>query len=81
MPLWLELSLSKSVVVRSALTAVVVGMILVTINYGDVILQGTLTRSQGFRIILTFFVPYCVSTYSSVSAILNMQSEHASMSG
>jgi hypothetical protein len=71
---WLKLAISKSVVRRASLTAVIVGVILIFINYGDVILQRSLTQSQAFRMVLTFFVPYCVSTYSSVSAILHVKS-------
>jgi hypothetical protein len=77
MPLWLKLSFSRSVVRRAACTAVFVGVILASINYGDVILHGTITQTQAFRMVLTFFVPYCVSTYSSVSAILNMKSSRS----
>ncbi len=74
MPLWLKLCFSKSVVSRAGRTAIVVGIILIAINYGDAILQGSLSPAQAFRMVLTFFVPYCVSTYSSVSAILQVKS-------
>jgi hypothetical protein len=55
------------------LTALVVGTILVAINYGDAILRGELRQGQVWRLLLTFAVPYCVSTYSSVSAIRSVK--------
>ena len=70
---WLKLCVAPSVVRRAALTALVVGTILITINYGEAILNGELTRAQAVRMVLTIFVPYCVSTYSSVSAIQTMR--------
>jgi hypothetical protein len=72
---WLRLCFSKSVIRRAVKTALIVGVILAAINYGDVILRGQMTQSQIFRLALTFFVPYCVSTYSSVNAILEMKSQ------
>lgn len=49
--------------------AIVVGTILVLINHGDTVFQMTLTAEQVLKILLTYLVPYCVSTYSSVRAI------------
>ena len=39
------------------------------INHGDKILSFTLSPTDLAKIALTFCVPYCVSTYSSVLAI------------
>jgi hypothetical protein len=72
---WLKLCFSKSVVRRACTTALIVGAILVAINYGDIILRGQITLSQALRMALTFCVPYCVSTFSSVSAIRNMRAD------
>ena len=58
-----------SVVQRAAKIALVVGVILAGINHGDRILTGTLETADLAKILLTFCVPYCVSTYSSVLAI------------
>ncbi len=77
MPEWLKLCISKSVVRRALATVVVVGVILVAINYGDSIVHGQITLTHTFRIIFTFCVPYCVSTYSSVTAILEMRHTEA----
>jgi Mg/Co/Ni transporter MgtE len=75
MPDWLRLCFTKSVICRAVGTALIVGAILAVINYGDVILRGQMTQPQIFKLMLTFLVPYCVSVYSSVSAILEIKSK------
>jgi hypothetical protein len=66
---WLTLATSKSVVRRATVVAFIVGSILVVINHGDAIVRGDLSAGRLIRIALTLGVPYCVSTYSSVSAL------------
>ncbi|MCH2282673.1 MAG: nitrate/nitrite transporter NrtS [SAR324 cluster bacterium] len=46
------------------MTALVVGTILATINHGDVILKGE--SINYFKILLTYCVPYCVTTWGAV---------------
>ena len=48
-----------------------VGTILVGINYWDRIIEGSLTGGDGIKMLLTYFVPYGVSTYASVSAVMS----------
>ena len=72
---WLGLATTRSVVRRATGVAIVVGTILVIINHGDAIVRGDLTIGRWLRIVLTVIVPYCVSTYSSVSAIRTAQRE------
>jgi len=45
--------------------------ILLLINHFDEIVYGTLTATNIFQIALTYFVPYCVSTFGSA-----MQARH-----
>jgi hypothetical protein len=66
---WMQLATSASVVRRAVRVAIVVGAVLVTINHGDAILRGDVSLGRVLRIFLTILVPYCVSTYSSVSAL------------
>lgn len=66
---FLHLAAQKSVMLRAAKIAGIVGIVLAIINHGDTVMTGTLTASDVLKIALTFFVPYCVSTYSSVQAI------------
>ena len=53
---------------RSA--TVVVGTVLIVINHGDAILAGHLDGPRVLKMALTVLVPYCVSTASSVGAML-----------
>ena len=58
-------SVSDGVPYRSGCVAIVVGTILNLINQGDAILEAT--SLNWIKIILTYFVPYAVSTYGAVS--------------
>ncbi|MBU2970345.1 nitrate/nitrite transporter NrtS [Pseudoalteromonas sp. C2R02] len=68
---WFNLATSSSVILRSLKVAMVVGTILVFINHADVIFNGQITISHLIKILLTYCVPYCVSTYASVDSMLN----------
>ncbi len=67
---WLTMAFAPSTVRRSLRVALVVGSILVAINYGDRIVAGTLGSLEFAKIGLTYCVPYCVATYAAVSALL-----------
>ena len=65
----LRLALKPSVVKRAFKYAVVVGLVLITINHSDAILRGEVTPARLFKMALTVLVPYIVSTLSSVGAL------------
>ncbi len=65
---WLQLALHPAVVRRAVYMAAVVGVILIAINHGLAIWAGQLTLGRIIQICLTIFVPYAVSTVSSVAA-------------
>jgi hypothetical protein len=67
---WLEIALRRDVVHRSFKVASIVGTILVLINYWDRLLPYSLDAGAYTKIAMTYCVPYCVSTYASVSATL-----------
>ncbi len=69
-PKLLPLIFRRDIVTRSLVIAVVVGTILNLINQGDV-LSGSVAFNW-IKCILTYMVPYCVSTYGAVTAILSM---------
>lgn len=48
--------------------AAIVGPILIAINHSDAILRGDISLPRFGRMLLTIFVPYAVSTVSSVAA-------------
>lgn len=67
---FLSIAMQPAIVKRSLLVCVVVGTILTVINQGDVVTGNT---SFNFvKCLLTYVVPYLVSTYGSVSAIQNL---------
>jgi len=66
---WIKIALRKDVVLRGLRVGGMVGTILVTINQGNLLLAGDLPLDALWKIPLTYCVPYCVSTYASVSAI------------
>ena len=57
------------VVRRAVIIAVVVGFILILINHSDRLRSGTFDATLLWQSLLTIFVPYAVSTVSSVLAI------------
>ena len=65
----LRLARQPSVVKRALKFAVVVGIILITINHGDAIVKGEVTHRRLFQMALTVMVPYIVSTLSSVQTM------------
>lgn len=64
-----RLALRPSVVKRALKYAVVVGIILISINHGDALLRGDFSSNRLFKMALTLVVPYVVSTLSSVGAM------------
>ena len=66
---WFKIATQQNIVLRAFKLALIVGSILMLINHGDVLLNNELTSKGFIKIIVTYFVPYCVSTYSSTEAI------------
>ena len=58
-------ALSEGVPKRSFIVALIVGTILNLINQGDAMLAGMPLDLA--KLLLTYLVPYCVSTYGAVS--------------
>lgn len=66
---WISLAFSPPVRQRAIKVALLVGVILAVINYGDKIINGSFELRDLTKMFLSFLVPYCVSTYSAVSAM------------
>jgi hypothetical protein len=66
---WLEIASHPAIVRSSLRVAAIVGTILVAINYGDRLFAGTLSRVDWAKMLMTYFVPYSVATYSAVQAL------------
>ena len=72
---YVTLSIQPSIVKRGVTFSVIVGTLLISINHGDTILAGELTNTHLFKMVLTYFVPYFVSTLSSAQAIMKEQDQ------
>ena len=66
---WLQVATTGPVVKRALIYSIVVGAILIAINHGDAILRGNVDTARIAKMVLTVFVPYAVSTASSVAAM------------
>ena len=53
---------------RALRVALIVGVVLFAINQLDVVIRGQVTPVVIAKIVLTFLVPYTVSSYSSLQA-------------
>jgi len=78
---WLRLAAHPATVKRAFITAIIVGFILIAINEGPAIVSGHLTRTQIIQMCLTVFVPYTVSTVSSVSTRRELAAKSARRDG
>ncbi len=68
---WLRIAGTRPIVMRGLKYGLVVGSILIAINHGNAIANGTVDSTRMIQMMLTLLVPYCVSTASSVGAILD----------
>lgn len=67
---WLELACAPEVTRRSLRVAMVVGTLLALINHGPALASHDITAVRLLQIVFTYLVPYGVSTYSRVEALL-----------
>ena len=69
-PTALAVAFRPCVVRRALILAAIVGTVLVGINHGPCLLSGHFNGNCAIQSGLTFLVPYCVSTVSSVLSYL-----------
>ncbi|MCF4098864.1 nitrate/nitrite transporter NrtS [Maritalea mediterranea] len=67
---WIAIATLPHVRRRCIKTALIVGTLLMLINYLDRLLAGQVSGLDWLKIILTYFVPYIVCASASVSAIM-----------
>ncbi|MFK5949006.1 MAG: nitrate/nitrite transporter NrtS [Methylococcales bacterium] len=65
---WLQCAFQRDVMMCSGKLAILVGTVLMLINYGDKLYLGHIQFIDWIKIGLTYLVPYFVSTYSTVEA-------------
>ena len=68
-----KIAIRPYVLFRAFKMASIVGIVLAIINHGDHILLDTMTVTNWIKIVITFCVPFCVSTISSILAIRREQ--------
>jgi len=57
----------KKIVFRSCCIGLVVGSILALLNYGDKLVAWQMTSLDWCKLIMTYLVPFSVSSYASLS--------------
>ena len=67
----LQLAFGDGTPKKAFFTALVVGSILTGINHGDLILSGEYPAWP--KVLLTYFVPYCVTTWGAITVKLSRQ--------
>lgn len=65
-PRWLQIAKRPDILKRSYKIAILVGTVLAILNHGDKLLALHLSYLDIGKILITYAVPFCVSTYSSV---------------
>jgi hypothetical protein len=73
---WWVLAARRSIVVRAVKVCGLVGTLLVIINQGDAVVAGG--AIDWGKLLLTYMVPYGVSTFSAVAAL---RAEHRGLAG
>ena len=73
---WFRHATSGPVVRRALKCAVIVGAILIAINHWDAFPSGDLSAGRLLKMALTVCVPYLVSTFSSVGAMIEAEGKY-----
>ncbi|WP_299280741.1 nitrate/nitrite transporter NrtS [uncultured Tateyamaria sp.] len=68
-PSFWSIATDPTVMRRASKIALIVGIVIALINHGDKMASGAMTPIAWAKCMLTFLVPYSVSTYSSVMAV------------
>lgn len=66
---FLELAMLPDVRKRAFKVALLVGTVLALINHADALVNDAFGVKNAVQVILTYFVPYAVATYSAVGAL------------
>lgn len=74
MSFW-ELATQRAVAQRALRIALIVGTLLILINHGPALLDGDISAMRILQMMLTYLVPYGVSTYSSVMVFRDTPNE------
>lgn len=67
--MFFRLAILPEVVHNAVKVSLVVGTLLAIINHGDAIMHMEMPAQTALKIVLSYLVPYCVSTYSAVKVL------------
>ena len=70
----LQLAFGEGTTIKAFYSSLVVGSILTGINHGDMILSGEFPSWP--KVVLTYFVPYCVTTWGAITVKLSRQTKN-----
>jgi hypothetical protein len=73
MKAWVSMAIEWTVVRRALKTSLIVGTLLVLINQGDLVWAGNWAAVSIPKLLLTYCVPYAVSTNASVGGRLDAE--------
>ncbi len=65
---WISTACEKTIWLRALRISLIVGSLLMAINHGDLIITGAMESDHWVKVLLTYSVPFSVSTYSSVAS-------------
>ncbi|WP_051213510.1 nitrate/nitrite transporter NrtS [Maritalea myrionectae] len=77
MKVWLQTAMLPGIRKRCLKTALIVGTLLMLINYYDRLMIGQLLMTDLIKIALTYCVPFVVCTTASVSAVLEKREQRS----
>ena len=65
-----KLAFQRNTVNKAIIISLTVGTVLNLINQGDFIFQMQWEKISTFKVLLTYLTPFCVSTYSTATALM-----------
>ena len=65
-----KIAFHRSTVNKAIIISLTVGTVLNLINQGDFIFQMQWEKISAFKVFLTYLTPFCVSTYSTATALM-----------
>jgi hypothetical protein len=74
--IFITYGLERDTLIHSLKAALVVGSILGVINHGPALLTGHLTADQLVPLLLTYLVPFAVTTYGQIQGKRQRDREH-----
>jgi len=74
-----SVAFERRTVIRALQVSAFVGTLLTIINQGDLLIKGAWESVNLLKVLLTYCVPYCVSTYSSAAYAVSAAAEQKAL--